>query len=101
LRLIQEGQIEAPPSERALYETAIKVSGAIQARRWTDAAEGHGFIHSFNGAHSLFADTMRTLRALALAHGLGHVLFEEGDRRVSLLDRLVLHARATATYAVF
>jgi hypothetical protein len=101
LRMVQEGRVEAEPSERALYETAIKVSGAIQARRWTDAADGHGFIHSFNGAHSLFADTMRTLRALALAHRLGHVLFEEGDRRVSLLERLVLHARATATYAVF
>jgi hypothetical protein len=101
LRLVQEGRIDPQGRERELYETALMVSGAVQARRWTNAAEGHGFIHSFNGAHSLFADTIRTLRVLALAHRLGHVLFEEGDRRVSLLERLVLHARATATYAVY
>ena len=27
-----------------------------------------GYIHSFNGAHSLFVDTIRSLRALALSH---------------------------------
>jgi hypothetical protein len=73
----------------------------VQARRWTRTADGGGFVHSFNGPHSLFADTMRSLRALALAHRLGHVLLEEGDRPVSLLERLVLHARTTARYAVF
>jgi len=101
LRLIQEGRIPAEGKERELYEVALKVSGAVQARRWTKVEGGLGYIHSFNGAHSLFADTMRTLRALAVAHRLGHVLFEEGDRQVSLLERLVLHSRTTATYAVF
>ena len=31
-----------------------------------------GYIYSFNGAHSLFVDTIRSLRALALSHALGH-----------------------------
>ncbi len=79
----------------------MKASGAVQARRWTRTADGQGFIHSFNGAHSLFADTMRTLRSLALGHPLGHALLEEGDRRISLLERLLAHARATASYAVY
>src|SRR5262249_28730983 len=50
---------------------------------------------------SLFVDTMRTLRVLALAHRLGHVLAEEGDTRVSLLERLLQHASATCRYAVY
>jgi unsaturated chondroitin disaccharide hydrolase len=100
-RLIREERFEAEGKERELYELALKASGAVQARRWTRTAAGQGFIHSFNGAHSLFADTMRTLRSLAFGHLLGHALFEEGDRRVSLLERLLAHARTTASYAVY
>ena len=44
---------------------------------------------------------MRTLRSLALGHLLGHALLEEGDRRVSLLERLLAHARTTAAHAVY
>ena len=66
------------------YELALKVSGAVQARRWTRIADG-GFIHSFNGPHSLFVDTIRSLRALALGHLLGQPLMEEQDAHVSLL----------------
>jgi hypothetical protein len=76
------------------------VSGAVQAHRWT-AIPGGGFIHSFNGAHSLFVDTIRSLRALALAHRLGHRLLAEQDRPVSLFDRLLQHARATADHNVY
>src|SRR5262249_61602231 len=83
-----------------LYELALKASGAVQAARWTTIAAG-GFIHSFNGPHSLFVDTIRTLRALALGHLLGHVLLQEQDVRVSLLDRLISHARATAEFSVY
>jgi hypothetical protein len=72
----------------------------VQARRWTPIPGG-GYIHSFNGAHSLFVDTMRSLRALALAHLLGHRLVEEQDAQVNLLARLLQHARATARYNVF
>ena len=99
-RLAREGRIAAGEWERRVYELALKVSGAVQAHRWTRLPDG-GFIHSFNGAHSLFVDTMRSLRALALGHLLGHTLSEEQDARVSLLDRLVQHARATATYNVY
>ncbi len=99
-RLVREGRFEAPDGEIAFYELALKVSGAVQASRWT-AITGGGFIYSFNGRHSLFVDTIRTLRALAVAHLLGHVLVEEQDARVNLLDRLREHARTTAAYAVY
>src|SRR4026209_1053964 len=35
LRLIWEGRLSDREYERALYETALKVSGAVQAARWT------------------------------------------------------------------
>ncbi len=43
----------------------------MQAARWTELPDGLGYIYSFNGPHSLFADTIRSLRVLALAHQLG------------------------------
>ncbi|HWW86638.1 MAG TPA: glycoside hydrolase family 88 protein [Vicinamibacterales bacterium] len=99
-RLAREGRFDASDDQMAFYELALKISGAVQASRWTRIADG-GFIHSFNGPHSLFVDTIRTLRVLALAHLLGHVLVEEQDVRVNLLDRLRQHARATAMYSVY
>ena len=99
-RLTREQRIATCEWEVRFYELALKVSGAVQARRWTRLADG-GFIHSFNGAHSLFVDTMRSLRALALGHVLGQPLMEEQDEKVSLFDRLVQHARATARYNVY
>jgi hypothetical protein len=99
-RLAREGRIEATEWEVRFYELALKVSGAVQAHRWTPLPGG-GFIHSFNGAHSLFVDTIRSLRALALGHALGQRLMEEQDASVSLLERLVQHARATAAFNVY
>ena len=99
-RMAREGRIDAEPWEVRFYELALKVSGAVQARRWTPIPGG-GYIHSFNGAHSLFVDTIRSLRALALAHLLGHRLVEEQDAQVNLLSRLIQHARATAMHNVF
>ncbi len=100
-RLMLEGRIEDDPWERDFYEVALKCSGAVQAARWTKTAYGGGFIHSFNGPHSLFVDTIRSCRALALAHRLGHVLMGENDKRISLLERLILHGRATAEYSIY
>jgi unsaturated chondroitin disaccharide hydrolase len=99
-RLGREGRIPQSPAEREVLETALAVSGAVQAARWT-RIDGAGFIHSFNGAHSLFVDTIRSLRSLAIAHALGHALMAEHDERVSLLQRLVEHARMTARYSVY
>jgi unsaturated chondroitin disaccharide hydrolase len=99
-RLAREGRIDASDWEVRFYELALEVSGAVQARRWTRLPQG-GFIHSFNGAHSLFVDTIRSLRALALGHALGQRLMEEQDATISLLDRLVQHARATAEFNVY
>jgi hypothetical protein len=101
LRLMAEGRIPENQWERRYYELALKCSGAVQAARWSRTADGGGYIYSFNGPHSLFVDTIRTLRALAVGHLLGHALMGEGDRRISLLDRLTEHARATARYAVY
>ena len=101
LRLMDEGRLPPNEWERHFYVLALKCSGAVQAARWTPIAGGGGFIYSFNGPHSLFVDTIRSLRALALAHRLGHVLMAENDRPVSLLDRLIEHAGATARYSVY
>ncbi len=101
LRLAREGRIAADEWEVAFYELALKVSGAVQAARWTELPDGLGYIRSFNGPQSLFADTMRSLRALALAHLLGHALMGERDARISLLKRLVQHADTTARYNVY
>jgi len=100
-RLALEGRVEAADTEVDFWELALQVSGAVQAARWTPTSEGGGFIHSFNGPHSLFADTIRTLRALALSYDLGHFLYEEQDEHVDLLDRLVAHADATARYSLY
>jgi hypothetical protein len=101
LRLAREGRIDASEWEIAFYELALKVSGAVQAARWTELPEGLGYIHSFNGPHSLFADTMRSLRSLAVGHRLGHVLMGERDRKFSLLGRLIQHADTNARFVVY
>ena len=100
-RLAREGNIRAAAFETELYGLALKLSGAVQAARWSRLPEGRGYIYSFNGPHSLFADTIRSLRSLAVAHRLGHVLMAENDERVSLLKRLVDHASVTAQYLVY
>jgi unsaturated chondroitin disaccharide hydrolase len=100
LRLLREGRLPDDPWERRFYELALKASGAVQAARWTRLSPELGYIYSFNGPHSLFADTIRSLRSLALAHQLGQVLMGEGDRPISLLSRLLQHAEATARYNV-
>ena len=100
-RLHREGRIGDNEWERNFYELALKNTGAVQASRWTRTADGGGFIYSFNGPHSLFVDTVRTLRALALSHQLGHVLQGEHDEVISLLGRLVDHARSTAKYNIY
>jgi hypothetical protein len=79
LRMIDEGRLKADRWERSHYELAMKCSGSVQARRWTELPGGNGYIYSFNGPHSLFADTIRTIRALAMAHSLGHRMNGEND----------------------
>ncbi len=101
LRLMREGKIPHNQHEKNFYELALKVSGAVQAARWTKLADGTGFIHSFNGPHSLFVDTIRSCRSLAVAHQLGHVLMGEQDAKISLLQRIVEHAHNTARYSIY
>lgn len=100
-RVMNEGKIPENPWERAYYELALKCSGAVQAKRWTNLKSGEGFIYSFNGPHSLFIDTIRTLRSLGVAHLLGHILKDEGDIGISLLERMLTHLVTTAKYNVY
>ncbi len=101
LRLMKEGRIEQDEWECDFYKVALKCSAAVQAKRWTNTSDGGGFIYSFNGPHSLFADTIRSLRILAIGYNLGHALLEDNDNKVSLLDRLIRHAKTTAKYAIY
>lgn len=100
-RLMQEDIIPENEWEQHFYELALKASGAVQAARWTTIGDGTGYIHSFNGPHSLFSDTIRSCRALAVAHDLGHVLMGENDRAISLLERLIHHAETSARFNVY
>ena len=101
LRLMHEKKIPGNEWEKNFYELAIKVSGAVQASRWTTIKNDGGFIHSFNGPHSLFVDTIRSCRSLMVSHKLGHVLQAENDIKISLLGRAIKHCEATAQYAVY
>ncbi|MCA8998992.1 MAG: glycoside hydrolase family 88 protein [Planctomycetaceae bacterium] len=100
-RLMLEGKIPRDAQALLFYEMALKTSGAVQASRWSTTHDGSGYIYSFNGPHSLFCDTIRSLRSLAIAHLLGHRLMGENDEAFSLLDRLIQHARTTARYNVY
>lgn len=116
-RLMREGIIPWNDGEMHFYELALKASAAVQASRWTPirarfqsastneevagSEEGAGYIYSFNGPHSLFSDTIRSLRVLGLGHTLGAVLMGEGDVPISLLERLIHHSETTAAYNVY
>lgn len=100
LRLANLNRFEASREEKAFYELALKLSGAVQSKRWS-RVEGGGYIYSFNGPHSLFIDTIRTCRILLVAHGLGHRVLDENDREINLLERAVIHGLTSAKYAVY
>lgn len=100
LRLMVDGKIPENEWERHFYQLALKTSAATQASRWTEIKNG-GFIHSFNGPHSLFVDTVRSCRILMLGYGLGHYLPGENDEKISLLNRAIAHLETTAKYAIF
>src|SRR5690606_20023181 len=100
LRLMKEGKIEQNDWEQQFYELALKLSGSVQARRWTDIPGG-GYLYSFNGPHSLFVDTIRTIRALVVSHELGFYMMGENDEKTNLLRRAVQHGLSTAKYSVY
>jgi len=88
-------------ASRNFYEARAQGQRRDPGLALDQLADGTGFIHSFNGAHSLFVDTIRSCRALAVAHQLGHVLMGEQDRKISLLQRLIEHALNTARYSLY
>ena len=106
LRLMHEGKIPFNEWEKNFYELALKISGAVQASRWTtikgrDGELSGGFIHAFNGPQSVVGDTIRSCRALVVSHQLGHVFQGENDVKINLLERALQHIKATADYAVY
>lgn len=101
LRLGNLKKYECTEDELNLFRLALKISGAVQAKRWTKIRENKGFLYSFNGPHSLFIDTIRTCRVLLASYKLGHRMLDENDVEIDLLQRAVTHALTTAKYAVF
>ncbi len=99
-RLMREKRIPFNEWEMSFYEMAIQTRGAIQAARWSHRADG-GYIYSFCGPHSLFIDTIRSLRILGLAHQLGQALPGENGKKISLLDRLISHAKTTSQHNIY
>ena len=99
-RLMREGRLPPNSEEKNFYELALKVSGAVQANRWTRTRDG-GFIYSFNGPHSLFIDTIRSCRILIISHLLNHSLKIDNDVTVNLLHRAMEHLSTSASWSVF
>lgn len=101
LRLIREGKVEGNQDRIDFCELALKLSGAVQAARWSSTHDGGGYIYSFNGPHSLFVDTIRSVRILMVADALGHALMGENDKPISLLGRGLEHLRSTSKYSIY
>jgi unsaturated chondroitin disaccharide hydrolase len=101
LRLLNEGKTPENDWEKNFYELALKITGAVQASRWTQITPDLGYIYSFNGPHSLFSDTIRSVRALTVSHQLGHRLMGERDAKINLLERALQHSETTARYNVY
>lgn len=101
LQLMREGRFQTNEWEKSFYQLALKVSGAVQASRWTKLPEQLGYVYSFNGPHSLFADTIRSMRFLAISHILGHTRMGEQEVKINLLERLLQHLATTAQYNVY
>ena len=100
-RLAREGRIDASEWETRFYELALKVSGAVQARRWTRAARPAG--SSTRSTARTRCSSTRSARCARSRSATcsGQRLMGEQDAQVSLLDRLLQHARATAQFNVY
>ncbi|MEM9142682.1 MAG: glycoside hydrolase family 88 protein [Bacteroidota bacterium] len=100
LRLHNQGKVPDGEETRELCVLALKLSASVQAQRWTSIPEG-GYLYSFNGPHSLFVDTIRTIRILVVGHVLGHQSSGENDVEINLLKRAYQHALVTAKYSIY
>ncbi len=102
LRLMAEGRIPDNAVGAPLLRTGRSSARARCRRR---AGRGRpmaaAIIYSFNGPHSLFVDTIRTLRALAVSHQLGHVLMGENDCGSRCWIAPCSTRSATAKYSVY
>ena len=102
LRLMREGKIPLQRRTRRISTSWRSRSAArCRPRAGRSSRTARASSIRFNGPHSLFVDTIRSLRSLAVAHQLGHVLMGEQDAKISLLQRLVEHALNTARYSIY
>ncbi|WP_149276856.1 glycoside hydrolase family 88 protein [Pareuzebyella sediminis] len=100
LRLIREGKIAKDKWLEEFCILALKLSASVQAQRWTSTPDG-GYLYSFNGPHSLFVDTIRTIRIIVAGHLLQHHASGENDIKINLLKRAYQHALSTAKYSIY
>ena len=101
-RLMREGVMPENEWERHFYELALKAVWCCSSCSLDDHCRWQrGIFIRLMGPHSLFSDTIRSCRALAVAHDLGHVLMGENDRAISLLERMIHHAETTAQFNVY
>jgi unsaturated chondroitin disaccharide hydrolase len=100
-RLMLEGRIPANEWELHFYELALKVSGAVQAARWTSLA-GWSRLHLLlqwqpvpvHRYHPHFA------HLLSRAHAGAQFARRTGPAH-QLLDRALTHAKTSARYNVY
>jgi len=100
LRLMREHKIPQNDREQEFYELALKVSGAIQASRWTQLADGTGSSFVQRRAFALRGHHPLVPRA-GRGASTGACLDGEQDRKISLLQRLIEHALNTARYSLY
>ncbi len=100
LRLLNEEKLSRDDWAKEYCVLALKMSASVQAQRWAKTPGG-GYIYSFNGPHSLFVDTIRTIRILVAGHLLKHYSSGENDVKISLLKRAYQHALTTAKFSIY
>ncbi len=101
-RLMREGRIPFNEREMDFYELALKVSGAVQAARWT-ATGGRGRLH-------LFVQRSRTRCSWTRCARCGRWRWRtnwatccegSGTKAFPCSQRLLAHAETTARYSIY
>jgi len=82
LRLANEGRIPASAWERAFYELAMKVSGAVQARRWTAIRDGGYIYMAGSGLSSRYSSRRRLPRRISILRIPPPMAFPTGTREL-------------------
>ena len=94
------------PLRRGAVGSALLRAGAEGQRRDPGARAGHGFPAAGSSTRSTARTRCSSTRCARSARWrsptqLGHRLSDEQDAQISLLERLLQHARATAEFSVY